>query len=262
MTTARGLAKLLILLTALIITAATIVLAVPRKVPEMPVLGDSAVNTAPAIRISLAGKKTATPAAEPEPAPVARTPQPPEPKPEPKPKPDPEPKPKPKPEPVQKPKPAPKPETAPEPDPSPEPEPEATPTPPKATTEPVAETPEQPAGQEAESHVRQSAIPLQNAGQSSQVDSYLSKLSRHLARFYDYPRRARRLGQEGTPVILFEFRRDGSLVSHSLRDSSGHPLLDNAALEMLAQAAPLPAVPDSMQGRVFTYALPVRFRLR
>ncbi|HAC28334.1 MAG TPA: energy transducer TonB, partial [Marinobacter hydrocarbonoclasticus] len=101
-----------------------------------------------------------------------------------------------------------------------------------------------------------------NAGQSSQVDSYLSKLSLHLARYYEYPRRARRLGQEGTPVIVFEFRRDGSLVEHSLRDSSGHSLLDDAALAMLAQAAPLPAVPDSMRGKSFTYALPVRFSLR
>ena len=127
---------------------------------------------------------------------------------------------------------------------------------------PRTDRPEQPQGEEADSNTNQSAVPLQNAGQSSQVDSYLSKLSRHLARYYEYPRRARRLGQEGTPVIVFEFRRDGSLVEHSLRDSSGHSLLDDAALAMLAQAAPLPAVPDSMRGKSFTYALPVRFNLR
>ncbi|GGC67968.1 hypothetical protein GCM10011362_15580 [Marinobacter halophilus] len=105
-------------------------------------------------------------------------------------------------------------------------------------------------------------MPLQTAGDSADVDNYLSKLSRHLARFYDYPRRARRLGQEGTPVIVFEFARDGSLVHHTLRNSSGHPLLDDAARQMLAQAAPLPEVPDTMRGQTFTYALPVRFKLR
>jgi protein TonB len=108
----------------------------------------------------------------------------------------------------------------------------------------------------------QQPVALQNAGSSSDVDNYLSKLSRHLARFYDYPRRARRLGQEGTPVIVFEFQRDGTLVRHDLRDSSGHELLDEAALNMLAQAAPLPEVPDRMKGQSFSYALPVRFRLR
>jgi len=63
-------------------------------------------------------------------------------------------------------------------------------------------------------------------------------------------------------VVVFEFSRDGSLIDHSLRDSSGHRLLDDAAQEMLTQAAPLPEVPDDMRGNTFTYALPVRFSLR
>ena len=94
------------------------------------------------------------------------------------------------------------------------------------------------------------------------MDEYLSRLSRHLSRFYEYPRRARRLDQQGSPVIVFEFSRDGTLVDHSLRQSSGHRLLDDAAIEMLEQAAPLPEVPDSMTGERFRYALPVRFSLR
>lgn len=105
-------------------------------------------------------------------------------------------------------------------------------------------------------------MPLQKAGNPSAVDDYLARLSRHLSRFYEYPRRARRLRQEGTPVITFEFRRDGSLVGHSLREESGHTLLDKAALAMLKQATPLPPVPDDMAGRTFSYALPVRFNLR
>ena len=41
-----------------------------------------------------------------------------------------------------------------------------------------------------------------------------------------------------------------------------YPLLDQAALDMLVQAAPLPAVPDDISGSHFRFALPVRFRLR
>lgn len=63
-------------------------------------------------------------------------------------------------------------------------------------------------------------------------------------------------------MIVFEFRRDGTLIQHQLRESSGHPLLDQAALDMLVQAAPLPAVPDDISGSHFRFALPVRFRLR
>jgi protein TonB len=100
------------------------------------------------------------------------------------------------------------------------------------------------------------------AGESSAVDRYLTELSQHLGRFYDYPRRARRLGQEGSPVVEFEFDRDGTLVYHSLHSSSDHALLDDAALEMLKDAEPLPEVPESMKGQTFTYTLPVRFKLR
>ncbi|MBU2952770.1 energy transducer TonB, partial [Marinobacter sp. F3R08] len=150
----------------------------------------------------------------------------------------------------------------------PEPEPEIVeeaPAQESSTVEPAAEPKQQTAQpdtaptEDAESRV---TVPLQNAGEPSAVDNYLSRLSRHLARYYDYPRRARRLGQEGTPVIVFEFRRDGSLVAHSLRSSSGHPLLDDSALAMLEQAAPLPPVPEEISGQRFNYALPVRFRLR
>ncbi len=101
-----------------------------------------------------------------------------------------------------------------------------------------------------------------SAGESTDVDRYLTELSRHLSRFYEYPRRARRLGQEGAPVVVFEFSRDGTLVHHSLRTSSDHALLDDAALDMLKDAEPLPEVPESMKGKTFTYALPVRFNLR
>ena len=120
----------------------------------------------------------------------------------------------------------------------------------------------QPAAPEINQTAAQATVPLQTAGERSEVDNYLSRLSRHLARFYEYPRQARRLGQEGTPVIVFEFRRDGTLVAQRLKTGSGHELLDQAALAMLVQAAPLPEVPGEMAGKRFRYALPVRFRLR
>jgi protein TonB len=249
--------KLLFLVLAIAATGFGLTLAAPDKPMPLATLGDSAVNTAPAIKISLAGRKTPAPVEKPV-APAAK----PEPTPEPKPEPKPAPKPKPKPDP--KPEPAPKPEPRPEPEPEPTPEPAAEPAPAPAEPAPAADVSEatETSGEEGDASESQDAVPLQTAGNSADVNSYLSKLSRHLARYYDYPRRARRLGQQGTPVIVFEFTRDGKLLEHSLRDSSGHRLLDDAALQMLEQAAPLPAVPPEMQGQTFAYALPVRFSLR
>lgn len=120
---------------------------------------------------------------------------------------------------------------------------------------------DEPAEQETEDANASQQIEL-SAGDSANVDDYLTRLSRHLSQFYEYPRRARRLGQQGAPVIVFEFSRNGTLIDHSLRKSSGHDLLDDAAIAMLEEAAPLPEVPESMAGNSFRYALPVRFSLR
>jgi protein TonB len=141
---------------------------------------------------------------------------------------------------------------------------------PEHQTPPAPEQPEtaasattdSPAADTATGEPEQSSSVELNAGTSQATDSYLGKLSRHLSRFYEYPRRARRLGQEGVPVIIFRFRRDGSLVKHYLQNSSGHELLDKAALDMLKQAEPLPPVPETMAGQTFSYALPIRFSLR
>ncbi|MFO8140801.1 MAG: TonB family protein [Marinobacter sp.] len=227
-------AKAVFLVMAVCATAITLVLAAPDKPLAPAPLGDSAVNSAPALKIRLAGRQAPEPIAQPE-APA-------------------------EPEPESPPTPTPKPEPIAEPEPEPVPTPVEQPRP-QSTAHIVAEAAE-PTGDRADAQENQNAVPLQTAGAVAEVDHYLSKLSRHLARYYDYPRRARRLGQQGAPVIVFEFARDGSLIRHSLRNSSGHQLLNDAALQMLAQAAPLPEVPDTMRGQTFTYALPVRFKLR
>src|SRR5690554_7472319 len=177
--------KLLFLVLAIAAAGFGLTLAAPDKPIPLATLGDSAVNTAPAIKISLAGRKTPAPVETPA-APPAK----PEPAPEPKPEPKPDPKPKPKPIPVPKPEPAPEPEPQTEPKPEPTPEPAAEPAPAPAEPAPVADASEatETSGEEGDASESQDAVPLQTAGNSADVNSYLSKLSRHLARYYDYPR--------------------------------------------------------------------------
>lgn len=256
MSIAKPMIRLALLITAIAITALITLFAIPEQPITLNTPGDSVINSVPAIRISLAGKSENSP--EPASAPKAmQLPEHSEPKPPVKPKPESEPEPEPEPRIV----------------PEPIPEPEKTPAPTLASTskKPVHSAPNAPEHSEpvADSTASTAAgefspngqIEL-NAGTSTAIDNYLSQLSRHLGKFYEYPRRARRLGQEGVPVIVFRFQRDGTLVEHYLQDSSGHELLDKAALDMLKQAAPLPPVPDNMAGQQFSYALPIRFSLR
>ena len=64
--------KVLFLLLAAALAAAVLVWGAPRTPMKLPVLGDNAVNTAPAIKISLAGKR----APEPEPCLLYTSPSP------------------------------------------------------------------------------------------------------------------------------------------------------------------------------------------
>lgn len=182
--------------------------------------------------------------------PVPPTPEPPKPEP---------PKPKPKPKPVEKPKPkAPPIEKAKAPEPEPEPAPAAPSEP--ASREAPAEAnpaPAAPAGG-VEGGVDVDLV----TGKSTELDLYLARLSAHLGRYYKYPRRARQMGWEGIATIDFRFTRDGELVDFRLHDGSGQPVLDQAALQMLSDAAPLPALPDSVKGQRFSVRLPVQFKLR
>ncbi|NMC69616.1 MAG: TonB family protein [Myxococcales bacterium] len=69
-----------------------------------------------------------------------------------------------------------------------------------------------------------------------------------------YPSLARRRGLSGTTVLTFGIGLDGTLVALTVERSSGSPLLDEAALAAVRDAAPFP-----VGGCSFT--LPVQFRL-
>lgn len=76
-----------------------------------------------------------------------------------------------------------------------------------------------------------------------------------------YPRAAARAGYEGTVLVRFVLRRDGRLRASELVDSSGHALLDRAALELLDRAAPFPPIPGGSGVDEVELVLPIDYRL-
>lgn len=197
------------------------------------------------------------PVAAPEPQPLV--PPRPEPKPEPvKPKPKPV---KPKPE-VVKPKPVP---------PAPSKAP-VTRSAPEATEQPAAE----PVGQLATSsetgqHANSGQAGPRGAGGSgggaaagipaAQLD-YFSQLAAALNRHKRYPYPAKRARHEGIVKLRFVIEKDGTVTHYEIADSSGYPLLDNATIEMVKRASPLPPIPAHLKRDRLTVALPIEFSLR
>ncbi|UDF05034.1 energy transducer TonB [Asticcacaulis sp. AND118] len=78
--------------------------------------------------------------------------------------------------------------------------------------------------------------------------SYAAQLRRHIESFKVYPRQARRRRIEGEVAVAFTMDRQGRVLSSRIQQSSGSAELDQAALDMLEAAQPLPRPPADVRG--------------
>lgn len=87
---------------------------------------------------------------------------------------------------------------------------------------------------------------------------YRLALAGEARRFRSYPETARREGMAGTAEVRVSVGT-GALRHTELARSSGHAILDTAALEMLRAAAARTTLPESLRGQEFAVLLPVVF---
>lgn len=79
--------------------------------------------------------------------------------------------------------------------------------------------------------------------------------------FKRYPGQAMASGWAGTAKIRVEVGRDGRPRAATVVRSSGHELLDRAALSMIDAGALRARLPESLRGKAFAVVLPVVFNL-
>ena len=77
---------------------------------------------------------------------------------------------------------------------------------------------------------------------------------------FDYPPEALANRWEGTVWLAILYPWGGGLERISIHRSSGYPLLDSTALEIV-QGMQLPARPGALQGTEFDVTFPIGFRL-
>jgi protein TonB len=98
-------------------------------------------------------------------------------------------------------------------------------------------------------------------GSRDEVRQYIAAVMRQLNKHKTYPRELKKAKTEGTVTLQFTIDRNGRLVASGVKQSSGHPELDRAAMEMLARADPLPAIPEFMNRNELALAIPVEYSL-
>lgn len=111
---------------------------------------------------------------------------------------------------------------------------------------------------------RQSQIQTQTAtasGGSKHAASYAARVRAHIESFKVYPPQARRRHQTGMVGLTFTIDRQGRVLSAQVTTSSGNPLLDQAALDMLSAAQPLPKPPSDLPGESLRMTFAAEFGL-
>jgi len=92
-------------------------------------------------------------------------------------------------------------------------------------------------------------------------DDYFERLRRHLAKHKRYPPEASKQKQEGKVQVSFTLARNGTVLSAEIVRGSGFPMLDQAVLDMLRTASPMPPLPERFTGERIQITMPIGFSL-
>lgn len=80
-------------------------------------------------------------------------------------------------------------------------------------------------------------------------------------RYRRYPAQAMEKGWRGKVEIRLSIGSNGLIQSAAIKTSSGYPILDDTALDMIRKAKPMTQIPQALRGREFVVDVPVIFDL-
>ena len=94
------------------------------------------------------------------------------------------------------------------------------------------------------------------------LKGYYNHLNLLMASKRNYPRSARRLGIEGKVLIELVINRQGVITSVKIAKSSGHEMLDRAAITQVSQMKKVPSFPQQINKRSMTFRIGFDYTLQ
>lgn len=91
--------------------------------------------------------------------------------------------------------------------------------------------------------------------------TYIARIRAWLGNHKYYPHAARTKGAEGVVRLYLIVDRTGHVLNVAVAESSGSPVLDQAAMDMVKRSEPLPSMTDDMLRTRLEIILPVQFNL-
>lgn len=98
-------------------------------------------------------------------------------------------------------------------------------------------------------------------GKANKPNEYFGELMAWMNQHKRYPVELKKKKQQGVVELEFTVNRDGQVLDAKVAKSCGHGSLDQAALQMLEDAAPLPPIPEFIRQDSLTLLIPVEYSL-
>ncbi|HPF46027.1 MAG TPA: TonB family protein [Emcibacteraceae bacterium] len=93
------------------------------------------------------------------------------------------------------------------------------------------------------------------------ISSWQHDVNEAIAKKQSYPRAALRKELEGKATVEINIDREGNIVAHTLKSSTGSDILDREVPKLLKRASPLPAPPAGASDSQLTMTVPLAWVL-
>lgn len=100
---------------------------------------------------------------------------------------------------------------------------------------------------------------VSQTAKNSIKNEYLLKLRALIEVHKKYPKRAKRLNQQGKVIVAFKINKNGQISSIKLKSKSRYKRLNNAALDILRKIVRFEPIPDELEKTQWTINIPISY---